>query len=604
MKRLDLKKKIKLFLLAIIAIVGITSIVGVEAATTAPSTLTMGQGKSLGGYVAGTYFSTKVTSDGKYAYCTNIHLSTPNNMKMTLVESKDAGIAYIIKNGFPAKHFTGNNNYDYYITQTALWWYLDDTAGGTNLSNSFKTNGSDPYGLRKHIKALVNAAKSARSAGYTKPSVSLSSSSNSLTISSDGKYYYSDYVTVTGKSTAGKIPVSISGAPSGSVLVNTSGSAKTSFASGEKFRIRVPASAVSSLQYAITLSASATGSVSKAYLYKPADSRYQPVVIGVLYDETSTVKTSKNFTLKVTKVSILKTDSETGKALAGAKMQLKNSSGKVVAEWTTTSKAYEIKNLPAGNYKLSEVEAPKGYKLNTSELDVVLTAGVVTNVTFYNTKKEPTNVVIIKRDAETNETLEGATFAIKDMNGKVITTWTSTKNGHYISGLPEGEYIIEEISAPKGYLISETEKKVVLESGKTVTVTFYDQEIKGDIAITKVDGETGERLAGAVLVLKDANGEEVARWTTTDEAYIIEKLKPGKYYLSEESAPTGYVLSTEVVEIEINENGDTQIVTFYNIPEVEVPNTDSSIPKMAIIIGAVTMVLGGAIVYKNVKKEN
>ena len=58
-------------------------------------------------------------------------------------------------NGYPNKSFTGDRLKDYYITQTALWWYLDDTAGGTNLGNSFKTNGSDPYNLRPYIKDLV-----------------------------------------------------------------------------------------------------------------------------------------------------------------------------------------------------------------------------------------------------------------------------------------------------------------------------------------------------------------------------------------------------------------------------------------------------------------
>lgn len=602
-----MKKTIKLFLLVIATLIATVLFSNVDAATNAPSTITMGTGKQLPGYVNNTYFSTKVTSDGKYAYCTNINLKTPNNLKMTLVESKDAGMSYIIKNGYPNKSFTGNANYDYYITQTAVWWYLDETTGSSNLSNTFKTTGSDPHGLRKYIKQLVTDAKSAKNTGYVKPSVSLSASSTNLTLSSDMKYYYSSEITVTGKSITGKITLSLTGAPSGSTLVDGNGKAVTSVSSGTKVKIKVPASKVTALETTITVTAAATGKVDKSYMYKPTDSRYQSVVVGVLYSETTAVKISKKFTLKSAQVQILKVDSETGKALAGAKLQLKDSKGNVVASWTSTTSAYVIKNLPEGKYKLIETEAPNGYKLDTTAQEVVLKAGVLTKVSFYNSKKEPTKLIIIKRDKETNETLAGAVFVLKNSAGKEITTWTSTTNGHYVSGLPEGEYTVEELNAPEGYIKSNEVQTVKLESGKTVTVTFYNQkeeiETESILKISKVNGETGEKLAGATLVLKDTNGQIVKTWTTTEEDYIIEDLNPGKYYLSETSAPNGFVLSTEVVEIEMPEDGGTVIVTFYNTPEVEVPNTGSNLSIIAIIIGVIAMGIGGSIVYINLKKE-
>ena len=151
-----MKRLFKMIFVVVLAILNFVTLLPVEAASSAPSTITMGQGTQLSGYVSGTQFSTKVTTDGKYAFCTDITKKTPNGMKMSLVESKDAGLAYIIENGYPHKSFTGNKNYDYYITQSAVWWYLDDTTGSSNLSNSFKTNGSDPYGLRPYIKKLVN----------------------------------------------------------------------------------------------------------------------------------------------------------------------------------------------------------------------------------------------------------------------------------------------------------------------------------------------------------------------------------------------------------------------------------------------------------------
>lgn len=598
-----MKKIIKRVLLTIMILVSMTTIINVQAATTAPSTITMGTGEQLPGYIGGTYFSTKVTNDGKYAYCLDINKKVPHTIKMNLVEAKDAGVAYIIKNGYPNKSITGNDKYDYYITQTALWWYLDETAGTNNLSNNFKETGSDEYGLRKYVRDLKNKAKSAKTAGYTEPSVSILAGNTNLTLSSDNKYYYSSEITITSKST-GNITLTLTDAPKGTKIVDTKGNEKTSVTSGTKVKIKVPANEISNLKNTFSLTAKATGKIDKAYMYQSSNSKYQPVVISVLYSETKEVKATKNFSLASPQVEITKIDSETGKALAGAKLQLKDKNGNIIDTWTSTTSGHVIKNIPEGTYTIEELEAPNGYKLNDTKQEVVIKAGVLTKVSFYNSKKEPTKVVIIKRDSKTNETLEGAIFVLRDSEGKEITRWTSTKNGHYVSGLPEGEYTIEEIEAPAGYVKSDEIKTVKLESGKKVTVTFYNTpEYDSALRIVKVDGETGENLSGATMQLKNENGEVVYTWTTTEEAYVIEDIAPGKYYLSETNAPEGYVLSTEVVEIIINENGGTQTITFYNTPEVEVPNTATSISKSAIIVGAIIVAIGGSIIYFNLRKE-
>ena len=64
----------------------------------------------------------------------------------------------------------------------------------------------------------------------------------------------------------------------------------------------------------------------------------------------------------MTKASILKTD-ESGKALSGAQLVVKDSIGKEIDKWTSDGKAHEITGLltVGETYTLSEVSAPSGY---------------------------------------------------------------------------------------------------------------------------------------------------------------------------------------------------------------------------------------------------
>ena len=63
-----------------------------------------------------------------------------------------------------------------------------------------------------------------------------------------------------------------------------------------------------------------------------------------------------------TKAEFLKTDKATGKAVAGATLQLADTSGNVMDTWISEEKPHRINRLPEGEYILTELEAPEGYK--------------------------------------------------------------------------------------------------------------------------------------------------------------------------------------------------------------------------------------------------
>ena len=505
-------KKIKKVLVALlIAIVSYCTLTTTVNAV--PKTIQLGSAESIPGYVAGTYFSTKISTDGNYMYCLDINKGTAQNSTAYLVGELDAGVAYIMVNGYPNKSFTGNKQKDYYITQTALWWYLDDTTGSSNLGTAFKTNGSDPNNLRPYIKSLVSKAKTAKSKGYTKSSISASFSGKVMSISSDGKYYISNEITV--KSTnLSTYKVAISSGPSNTVAVDSNGKTKNTFNAGEKFRVKVPVSQVTDTKLDIKVSISGTGKIYKAYEYQPDNKNQQNVTPAVITPIEQNVSTSVNLSISTSKITIVKVDKATGNAIAGAKLVL------------------------------------------------------------------------------------------KDSNGKEITSWTSTTLGHVIKNLPNGTYTIEEQSAPDGYeLNKEVVKFTITDSSREQKIKFYNEAKERVVNIVKIDASTGEVLAGAVIVVRDSSGNEVARFTSTTEPYVLTGLKDGTYTVTEEQSPSGYMKNEETITFTLDADHVSHQITIKNYPEVTVPNTNAASSVLLVILGL--GIIGGGIrfVQKNAKKN-
>ena len=581
-------------------------VLNVEA-TSVPKSFTATSEKYLDGYIAGYHFGKKKNSAGGYVYCNNIHKGTPHGEKMTLIGEAPAGIAYILSNGYPSKSITGNSDYDYYITQAAVWWYLDDTTGSNNLSKSFKTTGSDPHGLRKYVKSLVAAAKKVKS--YSTASLKVNNASSAMTLSSDKNYYVSNSIGVTVKSVSGKYSVSLSGAPSGTRIVNASTlSDASSFATNEKFKVMVPVSSAQNLKTTITVNVKATGKVDKAYEYKSSDSSVQNVYGKALYPTTSNLSAKTTLNLATSKVSITKIDSKTKKGLAGATFVLYDNSGKQITTWTSTTGAHIIQNLPNGTYKLKETKAPAGYKIS-KELTTFTISDTKRNIAIKVENTLYSKVSIIKIDSKTKVALAGAEFVLYDNSGKKITSWTSTGKAHVIQNLPNGTYTLKETKAPAGYKISkESTTFTISDTNRDVTVKVENTALTKLVNIVKIDKSTGQPLAGAHLIVKNEKGETIADFVSTEEPYVIKDLADGKYSVYEVEAPDGYKKSEATYYFTISDGNTVASVTVENeknVPGevVEVPNTGNNDTVIPIALGSTALLSGVGFVYYNEKKK-
>lgn len=353
----------KIGLALLIAITSFFTIVG-NAFAEVPNKINVTSTAAVKGYIGEKVnFGTKSLDDGSVAYCLDYNKLTPDHAIGTLAGEMDAGMAYLIENGYPHKTITGDKAKDYYITQVAIWWYLDETTGATNLTNEFKTTDSDPQNLRPTIKKLVDQAKIVKNKGYKNPSLSATIANRKLTISADKKYYISDEVKVS-LTDLENYTVSLTSAPEGSYIADTKGNKKTTFQKGETFKVYVKQTDQKTIKSDIKLKISGTTTINKVYKYNPENDVEQRILTAILYPTTIKKEQDLSLTISPSKVIINKIDAETKKALAGAVLVLKDQSGNIIAEFTTSEEAYIIEDLSNGEYELSEKSAPEGYALS------------------------------------------------------------------------------------------------------------------------------------------------------------------------------------------------------------------------------------------------
>ena len=163
--------------------------------------------------------------------------------------------------------------------------------------------------------------------------------------------------------------------------------------------------------------------------------------------------------------------------IKGAKLQVLDSTGTVIAEWES-DEDYTVEGLKVGEtYVLHEVSAPKGYNKADNIEFTVEDDGNNQYIKMIDIKTD--NVAITKYDATNKKELPGAKLKVTDSKGNVIDEWTSTKEAHNIDGLVIGdEYTLTEITAPNGYQKAESIKFTVQDNGTVVQkINMYDNAI-------------------------------------------------------------------------------------------------------------------------------
>lgn len=503
-------------------------------------------------------------ANGNYAYCLDASKASPVGFTAYLDQELNAGYAYIMANGFPKKKITGDNQQDYYITQTAIWYFVDLTTGTNSLKESFKNSNSL---VAVKARKLANEALNAKAKGYKNPVMNVTSTMN-IAGKEKGDKYISSPVKVSGDFE--NYSVTLVNAPASARVVDVNGNAKNTFTKNEEYYVEVDKKEMQT-GAKIKTKVSADASITKAYRYKTEDNDVQRIM--PIVSSTVLVKlwTEVNFDLNLGTLEIKKVDDETREGLKGAKLELEGPNGEKIATWISDGKYKKFDNLIPGVYKIKEIEAPNGYKKLLNAITVNVIGKSVEKVLVTNFKNDRGSIIIVKRDAKTGEVISGAKLKLLGPDGNEILTWTTTNEAKKISNLKFGEYQVVEVEAPTGYQLSNKKYKVNINEAKEYMVNFLNDKINNEketkLIIYKRDSSTNNILSGAEMTLTNEAGNVIAKWITTDEAKVFNKINPGTYYLKEVKAPNGYIKSNLIEKIEVVKESEV-VVNFYNDKEV------------------------------------
>ena len=289
----------------------------------------------------------------------------------------------------------------------------------------------------------------------------------------------------------------------------------------------------------------------------------------LIFDEVENTPPATPHDVKITKRGL------NNKLLTGAVFQLQ--------EWNGSS--YTVVNNPfidngdgtyslrdkikrtygnAGKFKIVETRAPLGYVSDWVQ-EFVIEAGVADDYEYsFEATNTPTTLTVQKVLTTTYETNR---IAAKSAVGTVFSfgadtntqqrygtdyTYYETKEYTIDAGntltfpeLYDGVYVLKELRAPSGFVLSSSPVNITVQNGKIQGETQYTMAYNNEGNYFRVfkKGPNGEAVAGANFVL--TNMETGQTWTAVSGAdgyCVIASLLPdGEYSLDETSVPAPYI---------------------------------------------------------------
>lgn len=236
--------------------------------------------------------------------------------------------------------------------------------------------------------------------------------------------------------------------------------------------------------------------------------------------------------------------------------------------------------LPMGSYLLHEVEAPAtekiGYLINPVDVPFEVTERYEWDdplVVVCLDSPATGRIELMKTDTLSGSPVEGAVYGIyasediytldgtlRAEEGEEAAQITTDETGYGISSeLYLGSYYLAEITSPEGYAKNAERYSIELVYQDQYATLYTESVEVADeptaLQILKLDAITGEALPGVTFAIADEDGEVTQLITQGDGTATFLYLSPGNYLVYETATRAGYLLSEEVLEITVDEDG-------------------------------------------------
>lgn len=281
-------------------------------------------------------------------------------------------------------------------------------------------------------------------------------------------------------------------------------------------------------------------------------------------DKTSkTVVDNQRTSVDKGELVIYKTDESGKKYLSGAKFEITAAEDIVVSGGITIRKKGDIidtvttdengkavitKDIYQGySYTVTEIEAPKGYSLNSEPQTVKIATDTADFGSEVSVKNTPwTAPFIITKKNLGGELLPNCEFEILDENERQITTGITDENGIATFSLGYGKYFYHEIAAPEEYIIDDTLYPFeITEEGVSVYAEMTNYLKEGSIKVTKTTtGNLNVKDIGFIVKGISDTNSDIERELFTDEngEALFENLPIGKYTVTEDGSTVPAVI--------------------------------------------------------------
>lgn len=531
-----------------------------------------------------TYSRTYYTdSDGnkKIAYCMNQDLDgvgwLPGEEEGYDTEVKykldDERIWRILKNGYPnvSLESLGVETEDdgYLATKQAIYWiqknkdlefiYTHFRPGETEI------NGQNLEDIKRRGKKVIDAIYKLVEIAYNDQSEAMVNPEivevSDFEQDKDEKYYSKTYRITDTKLNSTINITGIDKAPKDTFISDQDGNPKTSFKSGDTFKVMVPKLNI-------------LGNNNIKINYEQSIESYP------IYYTASKVEGKQNYIILLDKVEkeigeidfkingyestikIVKTDEETGKPIEGVTFQIEYNYGVKMGTCTTNKDGIaQFEKLHQGKMIIKEISTDEDYVLDNKEMPIDLGYNETYILNVKNTHKKG-NLEIEKVDKENNEVhLEGVEFDLINKDGETVKHIITDNNGKAIvNNVNTGEYILRETKTKEEYKLG-VDRNIRINWNETLELKIENEKRKGKIKIIKEDEENENiKLEGIKFEVLNDNDECIQTLVTDENGEATSNdLIVGTYYIKEIETRENYILNDNKIEMQVKEDKTEEI---------------------------------------------